>query len=63
MEYKESLVEFLTQDKPDMSNRTLVAWGTGNTAQLYYEGFKRLEREGFVISFYTDSKWGGGVKA
>lgn len=39
----------------NIADRTLVVWGTGNTSLLYYEGLKRLEREGFVVSFYTSS--------
>lgn len=40
----------------------IFIWGTGNTALLYQEGLRRLEREGFVVEAYVDNdseKWGG----
>lgn len=59
MHLREELEAFLNQDtlkfikegrKPD-----IWIWGTGNTAELYQEGFLRLEREGFQIKGYCDN--------
>ena len=36
-------------------SRKLYIWGTGNTADLYQEGLKRLEKEGVIIHGYFDN--------
>lgn len=41
--------KLLSTDIPYIRNRTLVVWGMGNTSVYYYEGLKRLEKDGFVI--------------
>ena len=58
---REQLEAFLEKDIPCLNSKKIVIWGTGNTAQLYYEGLTRLETEGFSIYAYCDSspeKWG-----
>ena len=49
------LDEYLNDKVTDVHNRTIVAWGMGNTGLLYYEGLKRLEKEDFRIDYYTNS--------
>ena len=60
---RQTLVETLEKDVPNLDGKELYIWGTGNTALLYQEGIKRLEKEGFFeISGYCDNnpdKWGG----
>ncbi len=54
-------LEKLLKGKPISDYSEIYIWGTGNTAGLYQEGLKRLEREGLLISGYVDnapSKWG-----
>lgn len=40
---------------PELSGKKVWIWGAGNTAKLYYEGFHRLEKEGFSFEGYIDS--------
>ena len=59
------LDEYLNDKVTDVHNRTLVAWGKGNTGLLYDEGLKRLEKEDFRIDYYNNSNIqvvGGEVK-
>lgn len=49
------LEEFLYADVPDLAGKEVWIWGTGNTALLYQEGFRRLKKEGFVIEGYCDN--------
>ncbi len=64
---RNELKELLTEHD-DLSSRRLFVWGTGNTASLYLQGFRRLENEGIVIEGFCDNnseKWGtsfGGRK-
>lgn len=54
--------ECLLKDIPQIKDRKIYIWGTGNTASLYQQGLERLEGEGFIIEAYVDnnsSKWGG----
>lgn len=48
---------------PNIYNKRLYIWGTGNTASLYLEGLERLESSGQLhIEGYVDNnsqKWGG----
>lgn len=53
MDWSKKLIDYLNNNTVDVHDRTLVVWGTGNTSLLYYEGLKRLENEGFIISYYT----------
>lgn len=61
MDFTRNMFEnILKENVPDISNKDIWIWGTGNTAQLYQEGFIRLRDEGFCISGYCDndhSKW------
>lgn len=63
MEYterRELLERKLKENVPEISNKSIWIWGTGDTAQLYQEGLKRIED--FVIQGYVDnnsSKVGG----
>lgn len=52
---KKNLEEVLCENVPDISGKKIWVWGTGDTAQLYQQGFKRLEKEGFFIEGYIDS--------
>lgn len=57
---REELVSLLS-DMPNIKGKNLYIWGTGNTAELYREGLKRLTDEGFMIKGYCDNnpdKWG-----
>lgn len=59
---REALVKCLKENKPDIQEKKLYIWGTGNTAVLYNKEIKRLEEEGFFNIFgYCDNnseKWG-----
>lgn len=58
---REKFESLLNENVPEMDEKTIVIWGTGNTAALYYEGLARLREESFEISAYCDSnpqKWG-----
>ena len=46
----------LLENEPNLVNKRLWIWGAGNTAQLYQEGFLRLEKEGFKFEGYIDKK-------
>lgn len=52
---RDELEKVLCSDIPDISNKQIWIWGAGNTAQLYQEGFKRLEDESFIIEGYIDN--------
>ena len=52
---REALHHALTDNSFSPEGRKLFVWGTGNTAQLYQEGLKRLEEEGFFIYGYCDN--------
>lgn len=59
---KEGLEKELYTNIPEIKSKDIIIWGTGNTAQLYQEGFERLQEEGFRITAYCDNnadKWGG----
>lgn len=55
-------LEKLLSNPPDICNKNIFIWGTGNTASLYQEGLYRLEKAGTLyISGYVDNdpqKWG-----
>lgn len=59
---RDTLQFALESDVPDLTGKTIVIWGTGNTAQLYFVGISRwLKSEGFEVEAYCDSnpsKWG-----
>lgn len=48
------LEKLLCENIPQLSGKQVWIWGAGNTAQLYYEGLKRLEKEGFSFEGYID---------
>lgn len=52
---RECLQAQLTENIPQTEGKELIIYGMGNTARLYYEGIKRLEKEGFEISGYCSS--------
>jgi len=52
---REALYHALTDNSFSTEGKKLFIWGTGNTAQLYQEGLKRLEEEGFFIHGYCDN--------
>lgn len=58
---KQDLEKVLT-DFPDIHDKDIYIWGTGNTALLYQEGLKRLESEKKLsVKGYVDNnsqKWG-----
>ena len=61
MQEREELKHLLVLEDVEITKCQLYIWGTGNTAQLYYEGLLRLEEEGFFIQGYCDNdprKWG-----
>lgn len=45
----------LSQNIPHIEGKKILIYGMGNTAKLYYEGFQRLEKEGFSIEGYCSS--------
>lgn len=49
---RQKLEELLNRALPVLTDKPIWIWGAGNTAQLYQEGFKRLEEEGFKIEGY-----------
>ena len=51
---RQKLEELLNRALPVLTDKPIWIWGAGNTAQLYQEGFKRLEEEGFKIEGYID---------
>ena len=55
-------LESILSNPPDVSNKNIYIWGTGNTALLYQEGLKRLECEKILYNKgYIDNnsqKWG-----
>lgn len=59
---RKTLEEMLKKDMPVIEGKKMYIWGTGNTALLYGEGIKRLEKENFFhIEGYCDNnseKWG-----
>lgn len=59
---RKTLTDILETEVPVIKGKNIYIWGTGNTALLYQEGIKRLEKEGFFqISGYCDNnseKWG-----
>lgn len=58
---REFLEKGLSENIPELGGKEIWIWGTGNTAQLYQEGFIRLEQEGFFVQGYCDNnsaKWG-----
>lgn len=52
---RQELERLLCENIPDIADKQVWIWGAGNTAQLYQEGFKRLEDEDFVIKGYIDN--------
>lgn len=62
MSKREELEKILTDGLPEISGKAVYIWGTGNTALLYQEGIKRLEKENFfTIKGYCDNnseRWG-----
>ena len=54
-EQRDYLKQQLSQNIPMIEGRKMIIYGIGNTAKLYYEGFKRLEKEGFEIEGYCSS--------
>lgn len=60
-EIRQSLNELLDNSLLQLNQKKFYIWGTGNTAELYQEGLKRLSEEGFHVEGYCDnnsSKWG-----
>ncbi len=58
---REELEKILSSHVPDIRNKDIYIWGTGNTAELYREGLERLCKEGLEIQGYCDNnpdKWG-----
>lgn len=56
MNERQKLQELLKGKIPDLKEKEVWIWGAGNTAELYQEGFKRLEAEGFHIDGYIDKR-------
>jgi FlaA1/EpsC-like NDP-sugar epimerase len=52
---RSELKKVLNENIPDISGKNIWIWGAGDTAQLYQEGFKRLESENFFIHGYIDN--------
>ena len=52
---REELYNILMKDRPDLEGKKIFIWGTGNTALLYQEGLKRLEKEGLFVNGYCDN--------
>lgn len=55
------LEQLLSSHVPDIRDKDIYIWGTGNTAELYREGLERLAEEGLEIRGYCDNnpdKWG-----
>lgn len=52
---REVLEKVLHGNIPDISGKKIWIWGTGDTAQLYQQGFRRLEKEGFSVEGYINS--------
>lgn len=55
MTKREQFLKVLQTDVPSICGKQLIIWGMGNTARLYQEGLRRLEKEGFCIYAYCDS--------
>lgn len=53
---REDLELLLCTKIPNISGKKIWIWGAGDTAQLYQEGFRRLEAEGFQIEGYADQR-------
>lgn len=56
MTARDQFLQILQADVPTIDGKELIIWGMGNTARLYQEGLHRLEKEGFCISAYCDSR-------
>lgn len=59
-EKRDELIGILNRNN-NHSNCDIYLWGTGNTAVLYQEGLRRLEKEGLLVKGYIDNdnrKWG-----
>lgn len=54
-------LENIMRGLPDLTGKELYIFGAGNTASLYQEGLRRLERENFVVTGYVDNKKAGGI--
>lgn len=52
---REDFIKVLSTSIPRIEGKKVYIWGTGNTAVLYQEGFRRLEKEGFEIEGYGDN--------
>lgn len=56
-------LEKILDNPPNINNKKIYIWGTGNTSALYQESINRLEKEGSLyITGYTDNnseKWDG----
>lgn len=52
---REELYNALHENIPNFDGKKLFIWGIGNTALLYQEGLKRLEKENFLIAGYSDN--------
>ena len=55
---RESFCNILKRDAPNYEGKELWIFGAGMTANLYFNGLKRLEKEGFFIQGYIDNKSG-----
>lgn len=42
---RDDLQSVLKRDVPDLIGKTIVIWGIGNMAQLYFEGICRLKEK------------------
>ncbi len=53
---RSELETLLRENVPDITGKSVWIWGAGDTAQLYQEGLRRLEPEGFTFEGYIDRK-------
>lgn len=52
---RQDLYDALHENRPDFDGKKIFIWGIGNTALLYQEGLKRLEKKNFFIFGYSDN--------
>ncbi len=52
---RDTLESVLNENVPEVSGKDIWIWGAGDTAQLYQESFRRLEKEVFFIKGYVDN--------
>lgn len=59
-EERNTLIDILNKENYDLKEKQIVVWGIGNTARLYQDNIRKLEKEGLNIVYYADSnpqKW------